>query len=35
MVGKDGKAFWCTNCLNMSTGPRITYDPDGKCNACS
>jgi len=35
MVGKDSKAFWCTNCLNMSTRPRITFDSDGKCNACS
>jgi N-acetyl sugar amidotransferase len=35
MVGKDGPIFWCTNCLNMSTRPRITFDSEGKCNACS
>ena len=26
--------FWCSSCLNMSTRPRITFDEDGKCNAC-
>ena len=26
--------FWCTNCLNMSTRPRITFDARGWCNAC-
>lgn len=26
--------FWCSNCLNMSTRPRITFDPRGWCNAC-
>ena len=26
--------FWCTNCLNMSTRPRITFDERGWCNAC-
>ena len=26
--------FWCTNCLNMSTRPRITFDGRGWCNAC-
>jgi len=25
---------WCTNCLNMSTRPRITFDNRGFCNAC-
>jgi N-acetyl sugar amidotransferase len=25
---------WCSNCLAMSTRPRITFDYDGKCNAC-
>jgi len=25
---------WCTNCLNMSTRPRITFDARGWCNAC-
>lgn len=25
---------WCTNCLNMSTRPRITFDERGWCNAC-
>lgn len=25
---------WCSSCLSMSTRPRITFDKDGKCNAC-
>ncbi len=28
------KIFWCKNCLNMSTRPRITFDNKGWCNAC-
>ena len=28
------KIFWCKNCLNMSTRPRITFDEKGWCNAC-
>ncbi len=28
------KIFWCNNCLNMSTRPRITFDQRGWCNAC-
>jgi len=30
----NSKVFWCTNCLNMSTRPRITFDERGWCNAC-
>jgi N-acetyl sugar amidotransferase len=26
--------FWCNNCLNMSTRPRIKFDENGLCNAC-
>jgi N-acetyl sugar amidotransferase len=26
--------FWCKNCLNMSTRPRIRFDEAGWCNAC-
>ncbi len=26
--------YWCANCLNMSTRPRITFDSRGWCNAC-
>jgi len=26
--------FWCKNCLNMSTRPRIVFDERGWCNAC-
>ncbi|EKD71445.1 MAG: hypothetical protein ACD_46C00181G0010 [uncultured bacterium] len=26
--------FWCANCLNMSTRPRISFDARGWCNAC-
>lgn len=25
---------WCSNCLAMSTRPRITFDQRGWCNAC-
>ncbi len=28
------KIFWCKNCLNMSTRPRISFDDRGWCNAC-
>lgn len=28
------EVFWCKNCLNMSTRPRITFDERGWCNAC-
>ncbi len=28
------EVFWCKNCLNMSTRPRITFDIRGWCNAC-
>jgi N-acetyl sugar amidotransferase len=30
----DNKLFWCTSCLSMSTRPRISFDREGKCNAC-
>ena len=26
--------IWCSNCLTMSTRPRITFDARGWCNAC-
>ena len=25
---------WCSNCLSMSTRPRISFDEQGRCNAC-
>ena len=28
------KIFWCKNCLNASTRPRIEFDSRGWCNAC-
>ena len=28
------EVFWCSNCLNMSTRPRISFDERGWCNAC-
>ncbi|MGJ1317222.1 N-acetyl sugar amidotransferase [Sphingobacterium spiritivorum] len=28
------RIFWCKNCLNMSTRPRISFDNRGWCNAC-
>lgn len=31
---KGEKIFWCKNCLNMSTRPRISFDERGWCNAC-
>lgn len=31
---KNNKVFWCNNCLNMSTRPRIGFDANGNCNAC-
>ena len=30
----DKPIVWCSNCLNTSTRPRITFDESGKCNAC-
>ena len=29
------EVFWCSNCLNMSTRPRISFDERGWCNACT
>ena len=26
---------WCRSCLAMSTRPRITFDNEGRCNACA
>lgn len=26
---------WCSNCLSMSTRPRLSFDQSGKCNACT
>lgn len=34
IVKLDAKVFWCKNCLNMSTRPRIVFDERGWCNAC-
>jgi len=31
-MGKE--IFWCSSCLNMSTRPRISFDLEGRCNAC-
>ena len=28
------KIFWCKNCLNMSTRPRIEFNHSSICNAC-
>lgn len=25
---------WCSSCVAMSTRPRITFDSNGRCNAC-
>ena len=34
MNKKNDEVIWCSNCLNVSTRPRITFDANGKCNAC-
>ena len=26
---------WCSNCVAMSTRPRITFDENNLCNACN
>ena len=31
---KKQNIFWCKNCLNASTRPRITFNKKGICNAC-
>ena len=28
------RVFWCKNCMNMSTRPRISFDDREWCNAC-
>lgn len=33
-MSSTSKIFWCKNCLNMSTRPRISFDERGWCNAC-
>lgn len=35
MMSEETKNLrWCSNCLAMSTRPRITFDTRGWCNAC-
>jgi len=34
VIHVDSPIFWCRNCLNASTRPRITFDAKGWCNAC-
>jgi N-acetyl sugar amidotransferase len=34
MKSNNNELFWCSNCLAMSTRPRITFDNDKKCSAC-
>jgi len=34
MVTLIMKIFWCKNCLNMSTRPRLEFDDNGICSAC-
>jgi N-acetyl sugar amidotransferase len=34
MTNNPPKLLWCSNCLSMSTRPRITFDDRGWCNAC-
>ena len=30
----SAEVFWCSTCLTMSTRPRISFDEQGRCNAC-
>ena len=32
---ENKRIFWCKNCLNMSTRPRISFDEREWCNACT
>jgi N-acetyl sugar amidotransferase len=34
MKNKPKNLRWCSNCLAMSSRPRITFDDRGWCNAC-
>ena len=34
MSVKIANLNWCSNCLAMSTRPRISFDHRGWCNAC-
>ena len=34
MSTKLDSLHWCTNCVSMSTRPRIGFDKRGWCNAC-
>lgn len=34
MTRQNLPPHWCTNCLAMSTRPRISFDERGWCNAC-
>jgi len=34
MSHQDKSVKWCSNCLAMSTRPRISFDERGWCNAC-
>lgn len=33
-MSKIDNLKWCSNCLSMSTRPRISFDQRGFCNAC-
>ena len=34
MSHQNSHVKWCSNCLSMSTRPRISFDERGWCNAC-
>lgn len=34
MKFSEKNIHWCSSCLTMSTRPRITFDEQGRCNAC-
>ena len=33
-ISSTNQLYWCSNCLAMSTRPRIGFDERGWCNAC-
>ncbi len=33
-MNSDLNLKWCSNCVSMSTRPRIKFDKNGVCNAC-
>lgn len=34
-MSEKERVYWCSSCVMPSTRPRLTFDNDGKCGACS